>query len=61
VSKLPSDWDNCKKRVLNLNLTENSMILDIGSNDGKKAHYTINKGQLTMSDICRRRTSSFVL
>jgi ubiquinone/menaquinone biosynthesis C-methylase UbiE len=61
MSKLSLDWDNCRKRVSNLNLTENSMILDIGSNNGEKAHYIINKGQLTMSDICRRKTSPFVL
>lgn len=36
------------------------MVLDIGSKDGIKAHYIINKGQLTMSDICRRKISPFV-
>ena len=61
MSKLPLDWDYCRKRALNLNLTEGSIVLDIGSKDGKKAHYVINKGQLTMSDICRRKISPFVL
>src|SRR3972149_3866910 len=61
MSKLPLDWDSCKKRVSNFNLTENSMILDIGSKDGKKAHYIINKGKVVMSDVCRRKISPFVL
>jgi ubiquinone/menaquinone biosynthesis C-methylase UbiE len=61
MSKLPLDWDCCRKRVLNFNLTEDSVILDIGSKDGKKAHYIINKGQLIMSDVCRRKISPFVL
>lgn len=61
MSELSLDWDNCRKRVLNLNLTEDSMVLDIGSKDGKKAHFIINKGQFILSDICRRKISPFVL
>jgi len=61
MSKLPLDWDSCRKRVSNLNLTEDSMILDIGSKDGKKAHYIVNRGQLTMSDISRRKITPFVM
>ena len=37
------------------------MVLDLGSKDGKKAHYIINKGKVVMSDICRRKISPFVL
>jgi ubiquinone/menaquinone biosynthesis C-methylase UbiE len=55
------DWDRCKKKVSELNLTEDSMILDIGSKDGEKAHYIIKKGQLTMSDLARRRLAPFVV
>ena len=58
---MPLDWDNCKKRVLKLDLTEDSLVLDIGSKDGKKAHYIINKGQMVMTDICKREISPFVL
>jgi demethylmenaquinone methyltransferase/2-methoxy-6-polyprenyl-1,4-benzoquinol methylase len=61
MSKLPSDWEICRKRISSLDLTENSMILDIGSEDGRKAHYIVNKGKLTMSDIRRRKISPFVL
>src|SRR5208283_3966594 len=53
--------DSCKKQVSNLNLTAESFILDIGSNSGEKAHYIINKGHLTMSDITKRKISPFVL
>ncbi len=60
MSKPTLDWADCRKRILNLNLTEDSMVLDIGSKDGIKAHYMITKGQLTMSDICRRKISPFV-
>jgi ubiquinone/menaquinone biosynthesis C-methylase UbiE len=61
-NKVPLDWDVCRNKVSHLDLTENSRILDIGSKDGKKAHYVINKGQLIMSDITSRKSNSlFVL
>ena len=52
------------EKILYLDLTENSQILDIGSKDGKKANYVINKGQLIMSDISKElysNTAPFVL
>jgi ubiquinone/menaquinone biosynthesis C-methylase UbiE len=63
MTKLPLDWDNCKKRVSNFNLTEDSLILDIGSNDGAKTHYITNKGQVIMCDISKSKSqiSPFVL
>lgn len=62
MAKFPLDWDVCRKKVSRINLTEKSIILDIGSKDGKKAHYVLNKGQLIMSDITSKKNiSPFVL
>jgi len=44
-----------------LPLTDDSVVLDIGSKDGKKANYLINKGSLVMSDIVRRNLSPLVV
>jgi SAM-dependent methyltransferase len=57
----PADWGICKKEVTHLNLSESSRILDIGSKDGKKAHFCIDKGNLLMSDISKKNLSPFVL
>jgi ubiquinone/menaquinone biosynthesis C-methylase UbiE len=62
MTKLPLDWDACRKKALQFDLTHNSIILDIGSKDGKKAQYILNKGQLIMSDITLKKSiSPFVL
>lgn len=49
--KVPLDWDICRETIANLKLTKDSMILDIGSKDGKKARYVLDKGNLIMSDL----------
>lgn len=61
MNKFPLDWEMCRDKVADINLTENSLILDVGSKDGKKAKYAIDKGQLIMTDISRKSLSPFVL
>lgn len=51
MNRLPLDWYVCRKKVAEIDLTENSILLDIGSKDGKKAKYVADKGQLIMSDL----------
>jgi hypothetical protein len=61
MNKLPLDWHVRRKKISNIDLTENSTILDIESKDGKKAHYVLNKGQLVMTDInSKKNISPFV-
>lgn len=62
MSRFPLDWYVCKQKVSDIGLTENSLILDVGSKDGKKAKFVIDKGWLIMSDISLPKAiSPFVL
>ena len=57
---LPIDWAISRRKVSAIGLNEDSLILDVGSRDGKKAHYVVVNGQLVMSDISKKQLSPFV-
>ena len=59
--KVSPDWVACKEIISDLKLTADSLILDVGSKDGEKAHYLITNGQVLMSDISKKELSPFVL
>ena len=60
-SQVSPDWVACKRIISGLKLTPNSLVLDVGSKDGKKAHYLITNSQILMSDVSKRNLSPFVL
>jgi len=47
----PKDWKISKKAFMDLNVTGQTKILDIGSGDGTKISYIVDEGQLVMTDL----------
>ena len=54
LEKATLDWEICKQKVAEL-VTEDSIILDIGSKDGNKSKYIMRKGHTILCDVSKEK------
>ena len=59
--KIYPDWNICKTKASRISLNDNSIILDVGSNNGKKIDYVLGTRDVVKLDInFRKNLSPFV-